>query len=288
MVNMQIPAKNLLVKNAGDLKVLPFVARKVLETIGDENTTISDLSEIIEKDQTISARVLKIANSALYGLRQEVTSIHHALLILGFKTIRSLVLSVSTRSLYKQFGIKEKIIWDHSVGAAISARLISEGLGSDVEDAAFIGGLMHDIGKVVLNNETGDAFSEVIMKIYNDGVDSIEAEEEMYGYNHSDIGAEVAGKWGFPSRLVKTISNHHLNKSKLEDIEDATDAKCIACIHLADNICKLLGIGYRETDETVSLSELPSTIFLNISKDRLDKLVEKINDTYANERSVFD
>ena len=123
---MDIPVKEILIKNAGDLKVLPFVARKVLDTVGDERSSVSDLSDVIEKDQTISARVLKISNSALYGLRQEVTSVHHALLLLGFKTIRSLVLSVSTKSLYKQFGMKEKIIWDHSVGAAIASKVVAE------------------------------------------------------------------------------------------------------------------------------------------------------------------
>ena len=239
---MDIPTKEILIKNAGDLKVLPFVARKVLDTVGDERSSINDLSDVIEKDQTITARVLKISNSALYGLRYEVTSVHHALLLLGFKTIRSLVLSVSTKSLYKQFGMKEKIIWDHSVGAAIAAKLLSEGLGSEVEEIAFIGGLMHDIGKVVLNNETPEVFAEVMMKIYNEGANSIEAEEEMYHYNHSEIGARVSEKWGFPARLIKVIANHHLNNRGLEDIQESADAKAIACVNLADNVCRVLGM----------------------------------------------
>jgi len=126
---VSIISKEDLINKVGDLKVLPFVARKVLETLNDESCTIDDLSGIIEKDQTIAARVLKISNSALYGLRHEVTGLHQAILILGFKTIRSLVLSISTRALYKNFGMKEKILWDHSVGAAIAAKMISAGYG---------------------------------------------------------------------------------------------------------------------------------------------------------------
>jgi putative nucleotidyltransferase with HDIG domain len=285
---MDIPVKEALIKNAGDLKVLPFVARKVLDTIGDERSSVADLSDIIEKDQTISARVLKISNSALYGLRQEVTSVHHALLLLGFKTIRSLVLSVSTKSLYKQFGMKEKIIWDHSVGAAIAAKIISAGFGSEVEEIAFIGGLMHDIGKVVLNNETPEAFSEVIMKIYNDGSYSMDAEEEMYGYNHAEIGAKVAEKWGFPARLVKIIGNHHLTAEHLDEVSDSMEARSIACVNIADNICKVLGIGYRDPDESLSLVELPSAVFLNLDKVKLDELVRKISEAYESEKSAFD
>ncbi len=89
---MDIPSKEDIIRKAGDLKVLPFVARKVLDTIGNENFSINDLSNIIEKDQAIAARILKISNSAFYGLRHEVIGINQAILILGVKTIRSLAL----------------------------------------------------------------------------------------------------------------------------------------------------------------------------------------------------
>jgi putative nucleotidyltransferase with HDIG domain len=278
---MNIPSKDEIIKKAGDLKVLPFVARKLLETLGDENATIADLGEIIEKDQTISARVLKISNSALYGLRHEVTSINQAILILGFKTIRSIVISASTKSLYKNFGMKEKIIWEHSIGAGIGAKIISRGMGSDIEEIAFVGGLMHDLGKVILNNETPEQFSEVIMTIYNDGVDSIQAEEDMYGYNHAEIGAGVAEKWGFPEVLVNIIRNHHLNSP------DGID-KALACVNLADWICKVAGIGYRQEQEGLSLEDLPSARYLNIDKKKMEALISEIKETFQNEKSVFE
>ncbi|MBI5408145.1 MAG: HDOD domain-containing protein [Nitrospirae bacterium] len=285
---MSALTKDDLIKKVGDLKVLPFVARKVLETLNDENCSIDDLNDIIEKDQTLAARVLKISNSALYGLRHEVTSLRQAILLLGFKTIRSLVLSVSTRALYKNFGMTEKILWDHSIGAAISAKIISTGLGSEVGEVAFIGGLMHDLGKVVMNNESPDVFAEVMMKIYNEGVDSITAEEEAYGYNHAEIGARVTEKWGFSPLLVNILENHHLRNYKLEDIKDPLTIKSIACVNLADHVCKVLGIGYRNPDETVELHKLPSAVFLGLSKDRLNNLVVKINETYNNEKAIFE
>ena len=150
----------------GDLQVLPVVARKALDILNSVNCSIEDLTVIIEKDQTIAARILKIANSALYGLRQEVTSLQYAMMVLGFKTIKSLILTATTRSLYKKFGITEKMMWDHSVAAAIATKLISESLSSDVKDVAFIGGLMHDLGKVFMNNETHHTFIKVMMDIY--------------------------------------------------------------------------------------------------------------------------
>lgn len=285
---MTILSKDELINKAGDLKVLPFVARKALEILNDENCSIDDLSAVIEKDQTIAARILKISNSALYGLRREVTSLEHALLILGFKTLRSIVLTATTRSLYKKFGMTEKIIWDHSVGAAIAAKLISRGFGSEVMDIAFVGGLMHDLGKVIMNNETSEAYSEVMMKMYNEGMDSITAEKDIYGYDHTDIGAGVTGKWKFAGPLVTVLKEHHLNNCKLENITDPLTGKCVACVHLADHICKVLGIGYREADESVVLQELSSAVYLDLGKDKLDKLVHETSETYDAEKSVFE
>ena len=285
---MGIITKDELINKVGDIKVLPFVARKLLETLNDESCSIDDLSGIIEKDQTIAARVLKISNSALYGLRHEVTSLHQALLILGFKTIRSMVLSVSTRSLYKNFGMKEKILWDHSVGAGIAAKMISAGFGSEIGEVSFVGGLMHDFGKVVMNNETPDEFADVMMKIYNEGIDTITAETESYGYNHAEIGAGVVEKWGFAPLLVNVLRYHHLNNIKLEDIKEPVTAKAIAITNLADQVCKVFGIGYRDPDDKMELHKLPSAVFLNLTKDRLNTLVKSIEETYNMEKSTFE
>lgn len=285
---MSVIAKNDLINKAGDLKVLPFVARKALEILNDENSSIEDLGSVVEKDQTIAARILKIANSALYGLRQEVTSLQHAMLILGFKTLRSLVLTATTRSLYKKFGMTEKIIWDHSVGAAIASKLISRGLGNEVEDTAFIGGLMHDLGKVIMNNETPELYSQVMMKMYNEGIDSLTAEKDIYGYDHTEIGAGVTEKWKFSVALVMVLKEHHLNNLTLEAVSDLPTAKSLACVNLADHVCKVLGIGYREPDSALELQSLPSAVYLKLNKDKLDQLVSAISETYNSEKTVFD
>ncbi len=285
---MGIITKDVLIHKVGDLKVLPFVARKLLETLNDEGCSIDDLSNIIEKDQAVAAKVLKISNSALYGLRHEVTSLHQAILILGFKTIRSLVLSVSTRALYKNFGMKEKILWDHSVGAGIAAKLISVGFGAEIGEVSFVGGLMHDLGKVVMNNESPEEFAEVMMKVYNEGFDSITAEMEVYGYNHTEIGAGVVEKWGFAPLLVKILQMHHLRSLNLADIKEPAVATAIAITNLADHVCKVLGIGYRNPDDKIELHKLPSAVFLNMPQERLNILVKNIEETYNLEKTIFD
>jgi len=280
--------KEKLVTKAGDLQVLPFVARKALDILNNSNCSIDDLSEIIEKDQTIAARILKISNSALYGMRQEVNSLQRAMMILGIKTMRSLILTATTKSLYKKFGITEQMMWDHSVGAGIASKLIAQDLGSEVEDIAFIGGLMHDLGKVIMNNETPELFSEAMMNIYNENIDSITAERDIYGFDHTEIGAGVVKKWKFSPILIDIIGKHHLHNCTLEDLGDDLQAKSVACVNLADNICRVQGIGYRNPDESIVLHELPSAVFLGKNKDTLDKLLPEVSETYVREKSAFD
>ncbi len=280
--------KDDLISKVGDLQALPAVARKALDTLNDDNCSIDDLSTIIEKDQTIAARILKISNSALYGLRQEVNSLQHAMMILGIKTIKSLVLTATTRSIYKKFGITEKMMWDHSVGAGIASKIIARNMGSELEDVAFVGGLMHDLGKVIMNNETPEDFSEVMMNIYNDNVESIAAEQEHYGFDHTEIGSGVVGKWKFAPILIHILGKHHLHNCKLEDIGDDLRTKSVACVNLADNVCKVLGIGYRKPDDSIALHELPSAAYLGIGQDKFENLLLTVSDTYSSEKSAFE
>jgi putative nucleotidyltransferase with HDIG domain len=288
---MDIISKDELVQRAVDLQVLPQVlpdvARKVIDSINSYSDSASQLSNIIEKDQTIAARVLKVSNSVRYSTRQEVTSMRQAVVTLGCNAIESIALAVSTRSLYKHSGITEHMMWDHSVGAAIAARLIATDHGRDLAEVAFIGGLMHDVGKVVMNNDAHDAFVEVMRRINNDGVDSIDAEEAVFGYNHIDIGSEVITKWGFPPILVQILAQHHLDKCSLDDISDLFVAKVTACVCLANSICKLLGIGYRSPDETIDIYAHPSVAFLHISRNEVYKLIKETATTYEQEKHFF-
>jgi putative nucleotidyltransferase with HDIG domain len=204
--------------------------------------------------------------------------------MLGSKNLNNLVLALSTKSLYDKFGTTEQMMWDHSVGTAISAKLISSGLGPDIESVAFIGGLMHDIGKVVMNNEATTAYVGVMM---NDRIDSIMAEEKVFGYNHTEIGSKVIEKWGFPPVLINIVAHHHLHTCTLEGISDPITAKAIACVHLANGMSKILGIGYSSPNRNIVVHEFPSAIFLNMTEESLGDLVKDISEAYEKERSVF-
>lgn len=284
---MNIVSKEELIKKISDPKVLPFVAKKVLDIVSNEDASIVEICRVIEKDQTITASVLKISNSAYYGLTQKVTTIRHAIVILGLKALRNIALTASTRLQYKRFGITERLMWDHSIGAAIAARQIAAGRGQELEEIAFLGGLMHDFGKVVMNNECPEAFSEVMQRIYNEGEDSLTAEESVFGYNHTEIGAMVVQQWRFPDPFITILQNHHLHLVSLDALDGPADAKLLACINLADNVCRKLGIGYRCSDDLLPLHDLSSAVFLGLSRDAADPLVINIQKIYEAEKAVF-
>jgi len=284
---MEIIQKEELIKRVSDAKVLPMVAKKVLEIVGNDQTSISEICETVQKDQTISANILRIANSAYYGLRKEVTSVRQAILMLGLSAIRDIALTVSTKLQHKRFGIVEQLMWDHSVGAAIAARHIAGGRGKELEEIAFFGGLFHDFGKVVINNECPDAFSGVMQRIYNDHEDPLTAERSIFDYAHTEIGALVMEKWKFPAIFVNILENHHLENRSFESFRDAFNAQVIACINLANNMCIRLGIGFRTADQNLLLYDLPSAQFLRISKEGIERLLSDVQTAYEAEKSAF-
>ena len=284
---MEVLTIDELIKNTADQKVLPFVARKVIGMVADDNTSIQDLSSTIEKDQSISTKILKIANSPFYGLANEVTSLRQAILVLGFNSIKDLVITISTRSQYKRFGITERMMWNHSVGTAIASKMVCDNYCAELKDIAFLGGLMHDLGKVIMNNEAQEAYVDVMKLTYNEDVESIDAEKEVFGYDHTEVGSRVVLKWGFPRVFSDIMEKHHLNNSGLEDIDDMFTARAVACVNLANNICKKLGIGYRAPSESIVIEELDATSFLGVEPDKVEWLLNEIGEVYEKESSAF-
>ena len=285
----QLPTKSELIEKAGDVKVLPTIASKVVQVVNNGNSSAHDLTEVIEKDAAITVRILKIANSPLYGLKNEVRDVRHAVSLLGFSAVQSLVMAASTKGLHKNSGIVEHMMWDHSVGAAVAARILcwAGGFGGPVQDVAFLAGLLHDIGKVVLNNETPHLYAEVSATVYNEKRSSIDVEREVYGYDHAEIGAGVLQRWGLSPQLVAIVGNHHETVGEFGTMEDDLSQKGAAVVNLADQICKKLGIGYREPDDELALDGLSSTTHLKLAPKVLEEAVIEIQASYETEKTLF-
>jgi putative nucleotidyltransferase with HDIG domain len=217
-----------------DLPTLPAVAMEVSKMLLDDNITISKLSKTIEKDQAMVSKILKLVNSAFFGLRGRISNISHAIVVLGFNTIRNAVVSIS---IINAFSVKESLegfdiadFWKHSVAVAVTSKYLAEKSGIHSADNCFVAGLLHDMGKIVLLQHFKDLFQKVWLTVHGDGLSFYEAEKSQIQIDHALIGGYLAHKWQLPMPLIDAIRYHHDVKPTIND------QHLLMTIHVADII----------------------------------------------------
>jgi putative nucleotidyltransferase with HDIG domain len=275
-----------LIMNANDLPTIPVVAMKVLQLIENESTTSEDLAKVVSSDPAVAARVLKISNSTFFGCKRQINTLSHAIMMLGYNTLKSLVMAASVKQVYKTYGLTEKMLWEHSFGAGLAARIIANSTQLANDEEAFLGGLFHDIGKTIMNNIDSNQFQMVMQKCYNEEIPFLDAEQQFYPYSHADVGGLVIQKWNFPDMLMKAVLEHHrLNFVEDEDPYQIT----ITCIvGLANLFCHKIGLGQREPEPGLELHESAPARMLNLNKEQLDGMVVSFEAAYTQDKSFFD
>ncbi len=200
------------VLNSDDLPTLPTVASKIITLTAREDTTLSDIANLVTIDTALSAKILKVSNSAFYSFAQQISSINQAVSILGINAVRSLVLSFSflTMKAGKKKGRFDfEQFWKNSLAAAVASKLILERVkGTDTEEI-FICGLLQNLGELILARTFPDKYDAMLDKISKEKIEISKAQEETFGTTHSVIGYEVAKNWGFPEVLCLPILHHH-------------------------------------------------------------------------------
>lgn len=223
-----------------NLPTLPSIALEVNKLLQDYDTSIKKLSNVIENDQAIAARILKLVNSAFFGLRSKVGNIPHAITLLGFNTVRNAVISVSViKALSNDSdmnGFKISDFWRHSVSVAVTSKHIADTTHLHNPDDCFIGGLLHDIGKLILVNNFETLFNKIWKIKNNEDISFFEAEKRINSMNHAQIGGYLASRWKLPNGLSDTITRHHV----LSDM--AYDVNLLKIIYSADIIINNLDV----------------------------------------------
>jgi putative nucleotidyltransferase with HDIG domain len=215
-----------------ELPTMPVVLVRLNGMLQDEDVSTEKLGSLIEADQAISSKILKLVNSAFYGFRSSVSSISHALMILGFNTVRNAAISVAVidavrmKERREDFDLTE--FWQHSIAVAVAARYLARKIQMKDPDNAFTSGLLHDIGKLVMLQFLPELFDGAWRAARRDGMSFHEAEEKHLPIDHARIGAHLAQMWKFPAALVESIKYHHEPPILVED------AKLLVSLHLAD------------------------------------------------------
>lgn len=202
-----------------DLPTLPDVVFKVNEVVNDPSTSASDLEEVISRDQAIAAKVLRLVNSAFYGLPGRVDTLSRAIPLLGFSTVRNLVMSVSIFDMAAISEFDMKAFWRHSFATSIAARAIAIADGLPDAESQSLAGLLHDMGKVVLFQYFVKEYHAVLDYMEKRGATFIQAERSLYNMDHTEVGAALAVRWGFPPNLEAAIAYHH-NPEPAGDLAD--------------------------------------------------------------------
>ncbi len=195
------------------LPTFPKVAQKALSMLEDPNVAISELATLLKYDPSITANILKITNSARYGLQQQVTTLDTALALLGQKQIREIIItSASLPYLSKPirgYGMESFDLWAHSLGCALTSEVLSRYTGFSSPDVLFTAALLHDLGKMVLNIYIGPRLEEIQDIARHENIAFSEAEWRVIGGEHAVIGAQLLRFWEFPPDIVKAVRTHH-------------------------------------------------------------------------------
>ena len=294
MTTVTQPKPVLLKRVIATLGELPISQAGVVSTVmrmtADINTEIHKLSHVLSTDQALTARVLRMSNSPFYGRMRGVGSLNEAIMILGFYTIRSLVVATSTYAMFKRDnnGGLERDLWNHSLAVALGSRIVARRVGSPKIEEAFLAGLMHDIAKLVLLQRFPEDYKPVLAAAARRGAPHLEIEREQLGFTHAELGAIILEQWNLPKFLVDVTRYHHDPDACAGEPETENGVtKTIHVVCFANELAKSLGYGFRESAYE-DLARLSSTGFLALSPDAIGQIAEELNARYTEELKLFE
>lgn len=232
-----------IIQNVEQLPSLPDVVSKIINMVNDPDVSFKHVADEIAKDQAITANILKLCNSAYFSKGKEISSIDRAIVILGLKEVKDIVVIATTKSVLNKvivgYDLARGELWKHGVAVAMLAKKIATECNQKaIADIAFTGGIIHDVGKTVLALFVQSTFKDILNTVTEKSITFQEAEKVVMGFDHQQIGEQVAIKWKFPKVLQSIVRYHH------EPMNAPDDHKMIVSIvHIANTLCLMAGIG---------------------------------------------
>ncbi len=274
-----------VILTTGDLPPMPMVAAKVNQLVESGKANADEIARAVSADAAVSARVLKISNSAFYGRQRKIQTLTEAVVMLGHNTLKGLVVAASMKELYKPSGLIENMLWEHSFGAGVAARIIAAQLRQVSPDEAFMAGLFHDIGKIIMNLREKDKFRAVMERCYNEMLPFEEVERTVFSYTHAELGGLVLEKWNLPPSLITAVMLHHT--PDLADENDCDQRNLTAITALADLLCLKLGIGVRAPLAELDILGSQAASILDMNEKTVTQIESIVEDTYAQDKGFF-
>jgi len=253
-----------------DLPTLPHVLEEVTKLIENPDASSEAIAKLISTDQVLSAKVLKMVNSPIYGFPGRISSIQHALVLLGFNVIRGIIISTSVFDMMVQ---AMKGLWEHSLGCATACNLIARRAGFEDPEEYAVAGLLHDLGKVVTAVQLPDLHKQIIETVETKQLTYFQAEKDVLGFGHDRINAWLGRHWGLPPNIREAMSRHHTPQL-------AEFYKPMSCVvHVGDFLVRLFEFGNSGDDQTAYLRP-EALIELKFKMSDLDKIMDEMADQF--------
>ena len=284
-----MPDLDKLVRRIEQIPTLPIVSQKILLLLSDENVSLPKVASLIERDQALAVKILKVANSAFYGTLSKVSTIDHALVILGIEEVRSILLAFSIHNFFSDHRdghFDRTRFWKHSVVCSQIAKYLARYFNVVRDETIFLSGLIHDMGKVVFDQYFHEDFLKIIEQVSSNGESFSHAEKQVLGITHYQVAAKLLQQWKFPEKVTMQVFYHH---APWHDKNYLTSS---IIIYLANIFTKLAGYTCLENEKSITIDELARSKAMNfivqsgfdLDEPTMHKLLQQIQEFLAEER----
>ncbi len=279
------PLVESAIAQVGDLATLPEVTVKIIQIVEDPKSTARDLHDVIKNDPALSARLLKVVNSAFYGLPGQISNIDRAIVLLGLSAVKNIAIAASITHLFSSGlpieGFNGVEVWRHAIAVGVAARMISSTQGKPCVEETFLAGLIHDLGLLVARQVFPRKLAEVVARFANSKESFCSLEREIIGADHQLLGMALGQKWRFPRPLTTVMGYHH----RPAELAQA-NRELPAIIHVADVVASQAGIGFSLTGQRDSwTSEDLATVHVNTSD--LQSIAERLPEEVTVAETIF-
>jgi putative nucleotidyltransferase with HDIG domain len=274
----------IILNKVKDVPTLPQVLVKLSKLVNDPRSSAKDLGRVVSVDQSQTARLLKLINSSFYGFPRKISSATEAIALLGFNAVKNLCLSISIFDLFADSngagGFDRERFWQHSIGCAVGGKVLAKYIGYPEKEELFVAGLLHDIGKVVLDHFFHEEFKQIIKSVQEKDILMLEAEKEVLGFTHTEVGQMLAERWDLPLKLVEPIANHH------QPMKSYSFAKESGVVHLADILCRAKDLGWAG-DNKIPEIDKGAWEALKLKPSFLDPIMREMEQEFSETVSII-
>jgi len=266
------------VERTSAIPTIPQVMKKILKAVEDPATSPASVSKLVSSDPALTLKILRVINAAVYGFVVRISSVNQAVVLLGLDVVRALLLGVSIFEMMEKTALG---LWKHSLGCAVTSKLLAQKMGMSDPEEASVAGLLHDIGKVVLNVQFPQEYQMAVGVARDRSMYLFDAEMEMFNMTHATAGAYFANAWRLPKFVVESIRHHH------QPFLAKTAPTHAVIVHMADIFVKAYNVGF-SGDSFVSAVHPAAWDLFDFGEAEMMQLFSEIGEVISQVDGFFD